>query len=580
MTLPAARSLPLSVIPVLVAGLLASACAQPSTDPGAAAVVPIGTVQGSAQRSPLEGEEVMVEGVVTGNFGKHLGGWFLQDAGDGDPATSDAVFVLSDGDSPVRRGDRLRIRGRVLEHGEGDATLTALQPVEQEVLEAGARIEPVVIDGPPADWERLEGMQVWIQAPLVISGHRDLGREGVLVTSFDGRLPAPTEIALPGADARAVAAQHAERTVLIDAATQARTPRHLWYLPEDQQSPRTGSRLTGVQAVVDQRDGQYRLQLLDTPVLHPAPRPQPPEVEGELRLAVFNLENLFNGDGEGGDFPTPRGARSADEYARQLARLQASLQMLAPDIAAVMELENDGYGPESSIAQLAAALGPDWRYVDTGEGPGEDAIRVGLLYRASAVQPVGRPATLEGGPFGTRSRVPLAQAFRAGDGPAFTVVANHFKSKGCGEAVGMNQDQDDGQGCWNALRTDSARRLVEWLATDPTGSGTDLAALVGDLNSYGMEDPVRLLRDSGWQDVFAGRESYSYVFAAQAGRLTHAFVTPALAERLRGAETWHSNSDEPVNVGYRSGNDGEILQKPWRSSDHDPVLIGVDVRQP
>ena len=61
-------------------------------------MVPIGTVQGSAQRSPLEGEEVMVEGVVTGNFGKHLGGWFLQDAGDGDPATSDAVFVLSDGD--------------------------------------------------------------------------------------------------------------------------------------------------------------------------------------------------------------------------------------------------------------------------------------------------------------------------------------------------------------------------------------------------------------------------------------------------------------------------------------------------
>ncbi|MGY0633343.1 ExeM/NucH family extracellular endonuclease [Luteimonas sp. A478] len=568
------------LLSVALASLLAAACSQPSADPGAAAVVLIGTVQGDGERSPLEGEEVTVEGVVTGNFGKHLGGWFLQDAGDGDPATSDALFALSDGDSPVRRGDRLRVRGRVLEHGEGDATLTALQPVEQETLEADARVEPLVLHGPPEDWERLEGMHIWIQAPLAISGHRDLAREGVLVASFDGRLPAPTEVALPGEDARLVAADNARRSVLIDDAMQDRDPRQIWYLPEDNQTPRTGSVLTGVQAVVDQRDGQYRLQLLDKPVLHPAPRPQPPEVEGDLRLAVFNLENLFNGDGRGGDFPTARGARSADEYARQLARLQASLQMLAPDIVALMELENDGYGPDSSIAQLATALGPDWRFVDAGEGPGEDAIRVGLLYRASVVEPVGAPATLEGGPYGTRSRVPLAQAFRADGGPVFTVVANHFKSKGCGEAVGLNRDQDDGQGCWNALRTDSARRLVEWLATDPTGSGTGLAALVGDLNSYGMEDPIRLLRDSGWLDVFEGRESYSYVFAAQAGRLTHALLSPEFADRLRATATWHSNSDEPANVGYRAANGDQPLESPWRSSDHDPVIIGVDARLP
>lgn len=569
-----------ALISVALACLLASACAQPAADPGTDAAIPVGTVQGDGERSPLEGEEVTVEGVVTGNFGKHLGGWFLQGEADGDPATSDALFVLSDGDSPVRRGDRLRIRGRVLEHGEGDATLTALQPMEQEVLEADAAVEPLVLHDPPQDWERLEGMHVWIQAPLTISGHRDLAREGVLVASFNGRLPAPTEIARPGADARALAADNARRSVLIDDAMPHRNPRNIWYLPEDHQAPRTGSVLTGVQAVVDQRDGQYRLQLIDRPVLRPAPRPQPPEVEGDLRLAVFNLENLFNGDGRGGDFPTARGARSADEYARQLARLQASLQMLAPDIAAVMELENDGYGPDSSIAQLALALGPDWRYVDAGEGPGDDAIRVGLLYRASVVAPVGAPATLQGGPFNTRSRAPLAQAFRAGSGPAFTVVANHFKSKGCGEAVGLNRDQDDGQGCWNALRTDSARRLVAWLATDPTGSGTGLAAIVGDLNSYGMEDPIRLLRDSGWHDVYEGRESYSYVFQAQAGRLTHAFLSPDFAQRLRGAATWHSNSDEPTNVGYRAANSSQSLESPWRSSDHDPVLIGVDVHQP
>lgn len=572
------RSL-LRLIAVAMAGLLVAACFEQPADPGAEAVVAIGTVQGSGGRSPLEGRDVTVEGVVTGNFAKHLGGWFLQDGGDGDPATSDALFVLSDGEAPVRRGDRLRVRGRVLEHGERDATLTALQPIELEVLGDGAEVAPTVIAGPPDDWERFEGMRVWIDAPLAVSGHHELARRGVLVASFGGRLAAPTEIARPGPDARAVAADNARRSVLIDDAVEYQDPRRIWYLPGHAQAPRTGSVLAGVDAVVDQRAGAYRLQLLDKPVLRPAPRPPAPEVEGDVRIAVLNLENLFNGDGRGGGFPTERGARSAEELSHQLARLRATVHMLAPDILAVMELENDGDGPESSLAGLAAALGEDWRFVDTGDGPGADAIRVALLYRAGAVRPVGKPATLEGGPFGSRSRVPLAQAFRAGDGPAFTLAANHFKSKGCGEAVGLNRDQDDGQGCWNALRTDSARRLAQWLETDPTGSGSDLAAIVGDLNAYGLEDPVRLLADAGWRDAFSGRQgAYTYVFAAQAGRLDHVFLSPAMAERLRGAEIWHSNADEPASIGYRASAGEALRASPWRSSDHDPILAGFDLR--
>src|SRR5690606_9283774 len=123
----------------------------------------------------------------------------------------------------------------------------------------------------------------------------------------------------------------------------------------------------------------------------------------------------------------------------------------------------------------------------------------------------------------------------------------------CGEAEGPDRDQGDGQGCWNALRTDAARQLGEWAAADPTGSGSDLVALVGDLNAYGQEDPLRTLRGSGWQDVFAGRGAvHTYVFSAQAGRLDHALLSPSLARRLRGAQIWHSNADEQANVGYRA----------------------------
>src|SRR5690606_32580216 len=125
------------------------------------------------------------------------------------------------------------------------------------------------------------------------------------------------------------------------------------------------------------------------------------------------------------------------------------------------ELENDGYGPDSSIARFVAALnaaGPheDWRFVDSGSGPGDNPIRVGIVYRASRFTPVGRPAMLADGPFRDRSRVPLAQAFRAGRGPVFVVVANHFKSKGgCGEARNGDADRGDGQACFNATRVES-----------------------------------------------------------------------------------------------------------------------------
>jgi predicted extracellular nuclease len=243
-----------------------------------------------------------------------------------------------------------------------------------------------------------------------------------------------------------------------------------------------------------------------------------------------------------------------------------------------MELENDGYGRESSLAQLVSALGADWRFVDAGgQGPGSDEIRVGLVYRASRVAPVGAPATLVAGPFGTRSRAPLAQAFRskqggAAGGPVFVVAANHFKSKGCAEATGADLDQRDGQACWNALRTASARQLDTWLRGDPTRSGSDLSLIIGDLNAYAQEDPVRALVASGWVDALEAANvaaPYGYVFDAQAGRLDHALLSPSLARRLSGAAEWHVNADEPASSGYRAGGTG-----PWGSSDHDPLLLG------
>ena len=366
--------------------------------------------------------------------------------------------------------------------------------------------------------------------------------------------------------------------IALDDARTGQDPSRVWYLPE---APRTGSTVHEVTGVLDHHHGAWRLQL-DT-ALQPqaAPRPLTPRVAGDLRIASLNLENLFNGDGRGGGFPTLRGARSPAELQVQLDKLVATLHALDPDIAALMELENDGYGRESSLAQLVAALGPDWRFVDAGQGPGQDEIRVGLVYLSSRVATVGGAATLVDGPFGTRSRAPLAQAFKplkhgADDGPVFIVAANHFKSKGCSEATGADRDQHDGQGCWNALRTDSAQRLDAWLRMDPTRSGSDLTIIVGDMNAYAHENPLQKLLALGWIDALKAAnvvDPYSFVFDSQAGRLDHALLSPALVRRLSGAMEWHVNADEPASSGYRAGGTG-----PWGSSDHDPLLIGFNLR--
>ncbi|TAA40906.1 ExeM/NucH family extracellular endonuclease [Pseudoxanthomonas winnipegensis] len=567
-----------SIRPLLLSSALALCCTLPAYAKDTP--LPIGQVQGSQARSALVGQIVTVTGTVTADLRAGLQGFFVQDAGDGDAATSDALWVVPGAGMAlpdIHTGQRWQLTGTVAETGDGPHTLTTLQLADAKVLgSASATPAPIALTAPPADWAALEGMLVRIDAPLTLNGTDT--RFGQTIASFGGPLWTPSEREVPGTPGyAALAADNAHRRLLLDDGSDARDPAVLPYMPGG--AVRSGSTATGASGVVDFRHGAWRLQALTPLQVQAAARPAAPDVPGSVRIAVFNLENLFNGDGAGGGFPTKRGAKTEAEYRAQVARLVATLTPLRADIAALMELENDGYGPQSSLAQFVEALnagGSDWRYIDAGSGPGDNPIRVGLIYRASRVTPVGKPVTLEGGPFVEHSRVPLAQAFRRGDGALFVVAANHFKSKGCNEASGGDADAHDGAGCWNATRTESARRVDAWLKSDPTGTGATRALIVGDLNAYAQEQPLRTLRQAGWADAFAAAHvtaPYSYVYDGQRGRLDHALLSPALAPLLRGAAEWHVNADEPEP----RGDARDATPGPWRSSDHDPMLLGFDL---
>ncbi|WDI93473.1 ExeM/NucH family extracellular endonuclease [Xanthomonas campestris] len=538
----------------------------------------IADVQGEDTRSPFDGRLVEVEGIVTADTRVGLAGLFVQQPGT-EPRRSHGVFVTGAGEAQVAVGDRVRIVGTVREVGAGgDASLTTLQATTFEVLASNQPVPVRMLSGPPANWEALEGEHVRLAA-VTLNGSDRLASNGELIAAFGGRLWQPSEVAAAGTPAFAqTEADNARRRVLLDDARNGRTPKAVSYLPAEA-NLRVGSLLRQVDGIVDQRyDGQYRIQVLAPLTLPALPAPVAPQVGGDLRIASFNLENFFNGNGRGGGFPTKRGARTHEQFQAQLAKLVATIVPLQADVAALMELENDGNDGDTAVAQLVAALNAagkdkDWRFVDSGSGPGDDAIRVGIVYRSTQVTPVGKPATLTGGPFDSHSRVPLAQAFRSSRGATFVVVANHFKSKGCGTASGADADQHDGQACWNATRTESAKRLHQWLQSDPTGAQTKLAVLLGDFNAYAMETPMRSLRASGWQDAFAVvgvKQPYSYVYDGMSGRLDHALLSPAMAKQLRGAAEWHINADAMDDAGYAKRN----LPGPWRSSDHDPVLLG------
>jgi hypothetical protein len=217
---------------------------------------------------------------------------------------------------------------------------------------------------------------------------------------------------------------------------------------------------------------------------------------------------------------------------------------------------------------------------------------VALLYRPALVAPVGTTAALNtasfvtGGDSGARNRPALAQAFADADGGTFVAVVNHLKSKG---SACDAPDAGDGQGNCNEVRVRAAQELADWLAADPTGTGDPDVLILGDLNAYAMEDPIAALEGAGYVNLqarFGGLEAYTYVFDGQWGSLDHALASASLNGQVTGAAAWAINADEPnvldYNTNFKSAGQVASLFAPdaFRSSDHDPLVVGLALRPP
>ena len=596
----------------------------------------INEVQGDGPQTPIAGQSVVTRGVVTADFtsggasgipqNQGLRGFFMEaiaEDRDEAPLTSEGLFVFDGGGTfDGQIGDLVHVAGTAGEFFE----VTQISASDLEVCDdTGVGLpatQGLPLPTPPADratiFEPLESMRV-AHPELTVTEFFQVERFGEIRLSADGVLQTPTNVHLPGTDdAVQLAAANAAANIILD---DGRSGQNLNRLDSDDLLPyvqaggtlRIGDQLRDHAAVLHFGFGEWRLQPIDIDAItaelaanRTRPRPEtPPDVGGTLKVASFNVLNYFDGDGRGGGFPTSRGATTPSELARQTEKLVDAITRLDADVYGLIEIENDGgefHATRTLVDALNAALGARvYDFVDTGE-IGTDEIKQAFVYDRGTVRPVGEFATLTSADDprfdDTRSRPALAQTFtRLGTGERVTVVVNHFKSKG---QSGLNDpddpdfDQGDGQGFWNHTRTQSAEALADWLATNPTRVQSLGALIIGDLNAYGREDPIRALEDAGYEDQlvrFTDGIPYTFTFDGQQGTLDTALALDHLAGRVTGAAVWQINADEvpaidyresvgfPGNQRFRTPEIAEAYYDPsaFRSSDHDPVLVGLDL---
>jgi len=581
---------------------------------------------------------------------------------DADPNTSEGIFIFCGGcPTAVAEGQRVKATGTVSEFADPPGTMTEISATTASsvvVTDAGNHLAEVtpspvalpIVGDLNAFYEAREGMLVTFVDPLTVSEYFELGRYGQIVLAQGGRPFQFSEHNPPSVAGLAAWEDGvARREVILDDDNNQQE----WYLASSTPVPgpadgfqfvyyprANGGFSVGTQGVDFFRGGDlvngltgvlhwsfpgfgnatWRIRPTNahpTPFTVANPRPvTPPAVGGAIKAVGMNLLNYFTtidttssnstgpcGPSGGQDC---RGADSVAELNRQRERASIVVCTLNADVYAFMELENTT--PSDTINDILGAVNArcggthPYAFVNTGGTLGTDAIRVQQIYRTGVVSPVGSPL-VDLDPI--HNRPPTAQTYDVVDaanpafGKRFTVIANHFKSKGSCPASGADTDQLDGQSCWNATRTAQANRLLTWInGTVVPAAGDPDVLLLGDFNSYAKEDPVTTLEAGGYTDLETSFDpnTYSYLFSAELGHLDYGFANASLLPQITGAAPWHINADEVDLFDYNdevkdAGEatfeekpDGSALTPPrvvfapgtpYRASDHDPVLVGL-----
>ncbi|AWV06350.1 hypothetical protein C9I47_0628 [Lysobacter maris] len=610
--------------------------AEPPDPPEPPVALTIAQIQGDGLVSAHVDKTVITEGVVTAL--KYNNGFFLQSANDdGNPATSDGIFVYTGSAPTVAVGDSLRVTGTVTEFtpfsDANQLSITELVSPTIEVLANGAAL-PAAIEltatdlGPdalPGALEKLEGMRVSVAEAIAVSGSGGRIDENDARASTDGVF----HVTLPG-----IARPFREAGIgVLDAAD----------IPADKNPPRfdtnperlmvrswgqigsaplsvdADAQVAGLLGVLDYYSGTWAL-LPDVGT--------PPTVAGgrlpeavndasydEVTIASFNMLRLFDeiADGNGATTLTP------EALDRRLAKAALAVcdYLKSPDIIGVVEVEN------ARVLQLlsdridtSCPAAPGYvPYLEPGNDIG--GINVGFLVSSRAVDgglarvevldvtQFGKD-TLLNNPNGSTSllndRPPLRLRARIHqDGSSaypVTVIVNHLRS------LNGIDDFSPGSSGWattservRAKRGAQAAYLAGLVEQFQQNDPNERIVLVGDFNAFevndGYVDVMGIVRGDAapadqvltWVDspLTTPLVDGSQLIPDPAERYSYVFAGNAQTlDHVLVNETLVMDSamleiDHPrinADFGVDNFDDATIA---IRSSDHDPVRLRIAV---
>ena len=566
------------------------------TDPP---VTRISAVQGSGASTPIGGQTVTIEGVVTGvddEIGASFGSGntirkFLDDAGifvqeesadeDADPNSSEGVFVGFVRDrGAYQPGDVVGVNGRVTEKfGQTQINET----VDQEPTKTGTAPVPgpVAIDEARAEgqnaasrpyYESLEGMRVGLATGTANSGGTNKFGELFLT-------PGPEQD-------RVFRDESVPGLIAADSDAGAGDPDNPYRDPDGSTTEVNGDLFdTASNAVGPMAFGfeNYRVivqpgqlpTVADTGVVYPYSKIQPATPD-QARIASFNVENFFPAGAalDGGNVTQEESDEKRTRIADAIGRL-----LKRPDVVALQEVDN-----EALLDGLAATLNEGRQAGEhyTGyleEGNDDRGIDVGFLVKATAeatnVRQLGKNATYSGAercsdiPGGLFDRPPLAADIEIG-GLSFTIFSNHFASKAAPDAC----------------RDAQAAFVRDEVKTIEDAGGQ--AIVVGDLNAFETESPLAVLEDgtttltNQWGKAPAG-EAYSFQFQGRLQTLDHALITDGLDTKYEDFLYAHTDNDyyerttqPPAEIGPTAAGDADG----HKVSDHDPPVLTLDAGVP
>ncbi|MEJ2555266.1 MAG: hypothetical protein P8186_03350 [Anaerolineae bacterium] len=564
---------------------------EPVPPPPPPPVVTIMEIQGASQFSPFDGQVVETSGVVTLFTANGANFWLQDPGGDGNPATSDGIFVAGGGfpaEGPRPSvGDTIRIIAQVEEQQFGNALpLTRLRNVSLiEVLSSGNPLpDPIPLNDLPDEsiadgisfWEPLEGMLVSADNAPVVAATSGFGEFAMLAKDDakpgSGFYPQTQQILLRSLGDEAV--DYNPERILVDDSS---LDHAIVVVP--------GDRIRSLVGAVDYTFGNYKLQPasfdVETHNLPNLPASTRSGPNGDTEVTTFNVENLFDlldepGKDDASSTPSP------EELETKLNKLSMAIkdELELPEILVVQEVENTEILQElGDRVNAVAGTGYVATSFETSDARG---IEVGFLWDGNRVDLLN--AYQLSGPdveaaFGPSSpspgREPLVGVFEV-EGRQITIVGNHFKSKsGDDPLFGVN---------WPPIRvTEMQRKAQARVVRDFVNSILDadpnaLMMVAGDLNDFqfgepgeGTDHPIAILEGieggaplTDLVNLEKDDERYTYVFDGNSQVLDHMLVSPALYDLFAAVDILHFDAGFPSDL-------GEDAATPLRASDHDPL---------